>query len=249
LKFNATDKFRIKFAGGIYSQNLISAHSDRDVVNLFNGFLSGPENLPEEYNGKPINHKLQKSEHAILGFEYDLASNITVNLEGYYKNFSQLTNINRNKLLDENKYPAEPDLITKDFIVESGYATGVDFTLKYDYKRFYFWAVYSLGYVIREYEDITGDIQQYHPHYDRRHNINLVGNYVFGAKFDWEINARWNFGSGFPFTLTQGYYGLITFLDGIYTDYTTVNEDLGIIYSDLNTGRLSDYHRLQPSIQ
>lgn len=247
MKFNATDKFRIKFAGGFYSQNLISAHSDRDVVNLFYGFLSGPENLPESYNDKEISHKLQKAEHAILGFEYDLTANITANVEGYYKNFSQLTNINRNKLLDENKYPDEPDLITKDFIIEKGYATGVDFTLKYDYQRFYFWAVYSLGYVIREYESITGEIKSYHPHYDRRHNINLVASYILGAKYDWEINARWNFGSGFPFTLTQGYYGLITFMEGIYTDYTTVNEDLGIIYSDLNTGRLSDYHRLDIS--
>ena len=43
LKYNATDRFRIKFAVGYYSQNLISAVSDRDVVTLFDGFLSGLE--------------------------------------------------------------------------------------------------------------------------------------------------------------------------------------------------------------
>ncbi len=249
MKYNATDRFRIKIAGGFYSQNLISAHSDRDVVNLFNGFISGPENIPETFDGKTLTHKLQKAQHAILGFEYDLAKYIKINLEGYYKNFSQLTNINRNKLLDEEKYPNEPDIITKDFIVEKGYATGVDFTLKFDKNRFYFWAVYSLGYVKRKYEDLDGSIKQYYPHYDRRHNINLVANYVLGENFDWEINARWNFGSGFPFTLTQGEYGLLTFSDGIYTDYTTANEDLGIIYADLNTGRLSYYHRLDLGIK
>ncbi len=41
MKYNVTDRFRLKFAGGLYSQNLISATSDRDVVNLFYGFLSG----------------------------------------------------------------------------------------------------------------------------------------------------------------------------------------------------------------
>ncbi|MCB2219704.1 MAG: TonB-dependent receptor [Bacteroidetes bacterium] len=249
MKYNATDRFRVKFAGGLYSQNLISARSDRDVVNLFYGFLSGPDNLPEEFNGEEIKHKLQKAEHAILGFEFDLSSRVTMNLEGYYKNFSQLTNINRNKLLDENEYPNEPDLITKDFIIEKGYATGADVTLKYETHRLYLWAVYSLGYVVRQYEDINGELQEYNPHYDRRHNVNLVGTYMLGDKRDWEINARWNFGSGFPFTLTQGYYGLLTFQNGIYTNYTTENEDLGILYGDLNTGRLPTYHRLDIGIK
>ncbi len=199
MKYNVSDRFRIKFAGGFYSQNLISATSDKDVVNLFYGFLSGPESVPEEFDGKPINHKLQKAQHAILGFEFDLARNITVNLEGYYKNFSQLTNLNRNKLLDEELYPEEPDIITKNFIIEKGYATGADATLKYDYNRFYFWAVYSLGYVIRKYEDVDGSIKEYYPHYDRRHNINLVANYTLGNQARLGNQCPLEFRIGFPF--------------------------------------------------
>ena len=83
MKFNATNKFRIKFAGGLYSQNLISAHSDRDVVNLFNGFISGPEGYLE-FEGEQVKHNLQKAEHAILGIEYDVARHITANVEGYF---------------------------------------------------------------------------------------------------------------------------------------------------------------------
>ncbi len=249
LKYNATDRFRVKFAGGLYSQNLISAHSDRDIVNLFNGFLSGPDNLPEEFRGEEVTHNLQKSEHLILGFEYDLSSEFTTNIEGYYKNFSQLTNLNRQKLFEESEYPEMPDLVTKDFIIEDGYATGVDFTLKYDKKGLYVWVVYSLGYVLRRYEDMNAQLQTYNPHYDRRHNINVVVNYVFGAKRDWEVNGRWNFGTGFPFTETQGYTPEITFAGGIYTDYTTENEDLGILYADLNQGRLPTYHRLDFGIK
>ena len=44
VKYNVTRKFRVKAAGGLYTQNLISASSDRDVVNLL-WILSGPENL------------------------------------------------------------------------------------------------------------------------------------------------------------------------------------------------------------
>jgi len=87
----------------MYSQNLIAASSDRDVVNLFYGFLSGPENLPANFDGKPVNSKLQKSNHLILGTEIDVSNNISLNVEGYYKNFPQLTNINRFKIYTEGK--------------------------------------------------------------------------------------------------------------------------------------------------
>ena len=79
--------------------------------------------------------------------------------------------------------------------------------------------------------------------------MNLVATYIMGDKYDWELNARWNFGSGFPFTLTQGYYGLLTFQNGIYADYLSANEDLGILYGNINTGRLPTYHRLDFSVK
>jgi len=249
LKYNVTDNFRLKFAGGLYSQNLISATSDRDVVNLFYGFLSGPDNLPDEFNGKPVTHALQKSGHLILGAEVDFGKYITMNFEGYYKDFSQLTNLNRNKIFDENKAPGEPDLLKKDFIVEQGDAEGFDVTFKFDNRRIYLWAVYSLAWVNRYYEDVNAELQHYHPHFDRRHNVNLLAMYRFGGKMDWEVSARWNFGSGFPFTQTQGYYELVNFDEGIYTDYTTINGELGILFADLNAGRLPTYHRLDFDIK
>ncbi|HPF91772.1 MAG TPA: carboxypeptidase-like regulatory domain-containing protein, partial [Flavobacteriales bacterium] len=46
LKWNITDDLRFKASAGRYSQNLVAANSDRDVVNLFYGFLSSPDNLP-----------------------------------------------------------------------------------------------------------------------------------------------------------------------------------------------------------
>jgi hypothetical protein len=244
IKYNATDRFRIKFAGGLYSQNLISATSDRDVVNLFYGFLSGPDNLPKEFDGREVKHSLQKSQHLILGAEFDLGKHITINLEGYYKIFSQLTNLNRNKIFDEQKAPDQPDLLKKDFIIEKGDAEGIDFTLKYDDRRFYIWAVYSFAFVNRFYEDGKGEMQKYTPHFDRRHNVNLLGVYRFGGKLDWELSMRWNLGSGFPFTQTQGFYEKINFGEGIYTDFTLINGELGILYADLNAGRLPAYHRL-----
>ncbi len=245
VKYNLSDIFRIKFSGGMYSQNLIAANSDRDVVNLFYGFLSGPEDLQKEFDGNKVNTKLQKSNHAILGFELDLTNRLNLNVEGYIKDNTQLTNINRNKLYDDTgENQDKPAYLRKDFIIETGQAYGIDFLLKYDYKRLYFWGVYSLGYVTR-YDGIIS----YPPHFDRRHNMNLVGSYTFGKDLNWEFSTRWNLGSGFPFTQTQGFYEKIPFHDGINTDYTTANGELGIVYGPLNQGRLPYYHRLDANVK
>ncbi|MCX6271242.1 MAG: TonB-dependent receptor, partial [Bacteroidetes bacterium] len=245
MKYNASSHLRFKFAGGFYSQNLISASSDRDVVNLFYGFLSSPDNLVETFDGKAVKHSLQKSQHAVFGVEFDPLNHVTINVEGYYKYFPQLININRNKVFDDSgDYSDKPDYLKKDFIIEKGDAKGVDLSIKYDYNRFFVWAVYSLTYVTR-YDGIV----HYVPHFDRRHNVNIVTSYTAGMDNQWEFDLRWNLGSGFPFTPTKGNYGNISFTGGIMTDYTVVNEQLGLIYGKINSGRLPYYHRMDIDIK
>ena len=251
LKWNISDRIRFKTAGGLYSQNLIAATSDRDVVNLFYGFLSGPDNLQDslkKQNGssRPIAHHLQKANHIVAGFEFDIFKHININVEAYRKNFTQLTNLNRNKIYDDNSDPdnvAKSDYLKKDFIIETGYAQGADISIKYDYKHFYIWAVYSLTYVKR-----WDGFIEYAPHFDRRHNSNLVASYTFGKDLDWEVDARWNFGSGFPFTPTGGFYEKLSFTD-ITVDYTNTNGTLGINYGDINSKRLPTYHRLDLNVK
>ena len=247
LKYNVSDNFRIKGAAGRYSQDFVAATSDRDVVNLFYGFLSGVDNLPSYFNGSKVTSKLQKANHYVLGTEIDLTNDITMNLEGYWKQFTQLTNLNRNKIYEDNAENAqESDLIKNDFMIESGDAYGFDLSLKYENKRWYFWGVYALGFVNRNYEKYDGgdvSLVSYQPHFDRRHNVNLILTYTAGDLRQWEFSGRWNFGTGFPFTQVQGFYEFLSFQDGIYFDYTTTNGDMGIIFADLNQGRLPTYHR------
>ena len=73
-KLNASDKFRFKFSGGLFSQNLISTVSEKDIVNLFVGYLSGPEEkLLNPDRTANVSSKLQKAMHIIGGFEIDLS--------------------------------------------------------------------------------------------------------------------------------------------------------------------------------
>ena len=245
LKYNLTENLRFKSAGGVFSQNLIAVNTGREVVNLFQGFISSTTNLPDELNGEDRTSFLQRAKHAIVGLEYDINDKWTVNFEAYLKDFNQMINLNRNKLYedDQNNFDIDDEL-KKDFIVETGIAKGLDFLFKYNNQRTSLWMVYSLGKVTR-----TDAFGTYLPHYNRTHNLNFVGSYEFGKDKSWTIDARWNFGSGFPFTMTQGYYENMTFDQGIATDVTQSNDDLGILYADINTGQMPSYHRLDASLK
>lgn len=261
MKYNVTDWFRIKAAGGLYSQNLISSVDERDVVNLFVGFLGGPESgVYTIENGRYTKAKsrLQTSIHAVGGFEFNIGKRVTLNVEPYWKLFPQIISLNRNRVSAND--PA--------YIAEKGKAYGLDVLAKYEYKGLYGYVGYSLGYVDRD-----DGVQVYHASFDRRHNFNAMISYEFSLRKDaeitgteeevkaeiakrrertekpFEVSLRWNIASGFPFTLTQGFYNLQNFSDGISTDYltgnTNPNTDLGVIYEQqLNGGRLPYYHRL-----
>ena len=233
MKYIASDRMRFKVSSGYYSQNILSTTSDRDVVNLFSGIISSPEEIPDQADGNPYKNKFQKARHLIAGVEYDISRRIDFQIEGYIKDFTQLTNINRNMTSNADD----------EFIIESGVAKGVDALLKFKSKKLYIWAVYSIGIITRNDGEKT-----YNPHFDRRHNMNFVTSYKFGKNDSWKADMRWNLGSGFPFTQTQGFYENLTFSDGINTDYSITNGELGIEYAELNEGRLPYYHRLDASI-
>lgn len=243
MKYNINTRWRLKGSAGMYSQNLMSAVSDRDVVNLFYGFLSGPTDLPDEFLGKPVDTKLQKARHAVFGVEFDINAESEINVEGYIKQFTQITNINRDKIFDDNRENQfRPYFLRENYIIENGEAYGFDVTYRYETKKLYVWTVYSFNIVNR-----FDGIREYQPHFDRRHNMNVVTSYDFGKKDQWSTSVRWNFGSGFPFTLTQGFYEQLDFSGGSSTDFLSENGELGINYADINQGRLPYYHRLDAS--
>ena len=244
IKYMMLENFRLKAAGGLYSQNLTSTSTDREIINLFTGFISSVENLPASYKDDEISSRLQKAWHAVLGFEWDIFKNFNLNCESYYKNFILLTNLNPYKQFDDlpENYLI-PDIQKKNFIYESGEAYGIDFSFTYSLKKVNFNGSYSYSFIFKD-----DGIINYYAHYDRRHNANISANYKFGKKETWLFSARWNLGSGFPFTQITGYYPKIVFDEGISTDYISKNHELGTIYGETNSSRLPDYHRLDVSL-
>ncbi|HKL39979.1 MAG TPA: TonB-dependent receptor [Cryomorphaceae bacterium] len=251
VKYNLTENLRLKAAFGMFSQNIISANSDRDVVNLFYGFLVGPEDLQDEItledgSTREVKNPLQTAIHYIAGVEYDVTNRISINLEGYFKDFTQLTNINRNKIYSSRtEDPTVPDILKNDFIVETGTAVGVDLTVGYESRQIYIWTVFSIADV-----DRWDGVRSYDPVFDRNYNVNLVASYRFGKGLNWEVNGRWNYGSGFPFTQNQGFFLQEDFIGGLNTDITQTNSgEAEIQFAGLNEGRLPDYHRLDLTVK
>ncbi len=258
LKFNATKNLRFKAAGGLYSQNILSTKSDRDIVNFFTGFILSPDQEIRNTDNERVNSNLQRAYHAVFGIEVDV-NKVEFNLEPWYKNFYQNIQLSRIKI----------NVQDPDFTSGTGQAYGVDLSARYNHKRVYLWGVVSYQQIKyktvvltgnqltttynpgNQYTSLVGvqEVQTYPPPFDRRINVNLLGSYTAGKKRDWELSARFNLGSPFPFTQTQGFYENVNIQqNGIPTNYLTQNGQIGIIYAnDINGGRLSYYHRLDIS--
>ncbi len=244
FKYNATQNIRFKGATGLYSQNIISTKSDRDVVNFFSGFLLSPSEEIRDASGNPVSNNLLRAYHAVLGVEVD-AFGVSFNLEPWYKKFTQVIELNRNK-----RNSTDPD-----FQAGTGEAYGVDLSARYSKNRFFGWVTGGYQHVDNTFNVLQSNglnaTQTYPTPFDRRFNLNLLAAYTAGKKRDWEISARYNLGSPFPFTQTQGFFeSLNPTANGINTNTTTQNGTLGTIYaSEINGGRLSYYHRLDLSVK
>lgn len=257
-KLNLT-RVSLSAAAGWYSQNLMAATSDRDVVNLFQGFLAAPAQGNIPYTTRK-NDNLQTSWHTLLGAEVEVMEHLSTTVEGWYKGFTQLTTINRDKL-----FPDDPD-----YTSETGMARGLDFILSYKVPHLYLYLTYGLAQVTRTDSIVRGGVLQartYAPVWDRRHNVNFVASYKTGSfeayqegnrkvapKFRehrWEFSARWSLGSGFPFTQTQGFFDKLDFdQNGAQSPVQNQNGSLNIqLASELNGGRLPYYHRLDLSMK
>ena len=249
VRFLVTENIALKAAAGMYAQNLIGASSDKDIVNFFQGYLSAPVDMVSESGEDPNDFYLQKASHFIAGAEYDFRGILFFDLEAYYKNYTQLINFNKNKLFNKKDNPGAPSYMSGTFISETGFAEGLEFSVKFTKSFCNLELNYSLAVVKRRYLDPLGETVEYYPQYDRRHNLNISGMYVFGKNRSWMLTARWNYGSGFPFTPSAGYYEGLQFDENGKYNYLTQNGEMNILYGEYNSKRLPAYQRLDLAIK
>lgn len=244
MKYNVTPNIRLKAAAGLYSQNIISTKSDKDIVNFFTGFLLSPDENVFNTNDEQLKSNVQRASHLAGGLEVDI-QDVEINIEPWYKKFTDYTELNRYRNPNNTTSPSA----NSNFIAGDGEATGIDFSLKYNYSRIYLWSVFSYQKILFTTKDNENNVQTYPPPFDRRFNMNLFGSYTAGKKRLWDLSARYNLGSPFPFTQTQAFFENPD-LSTVNSNVTGSNGNLSVLYAEsINGGRLSWYHRVDVSVK
>lgn len=149
-----------------------------------------------------------------------------ISAEGYYKDFKNIIDLRQgaNVLFTDN---VETEILTG-----NGYAYGLEMLLRKNIGKTTGWLSYTYSRTWRRIEGISFD-QWYNPRFDRPHDLTLVMNH--------EFNARWSAGLTFIYTTGQA----VTFPVG---SYRVDNQRLPLFSGVRNDDRFPDYHRMDASV-
>ncbi len=151
----------------------------------------------------------------------------TLQLEGYYKRFSDLIDYKSGTNLYSTKVNWE-NLVATNGI---GKAYGFEFLLRKDIGRLNGWISYTWAKSERQFTDINNG-NWYPEHYDRRHNFNIVVQYKISER--WTLNTNFVYQSGYAINLPEAL---------VLNDYGFTNP----LYFTRNNARAPAYNRMDVS--
>lgn len=163
-----------------------------------------------------------RSDHLVLGLEYNTASNSKLTVEAYYKDYANYPFLLRDSLTLAN-LGGDFGVIGNEPAVSrsAGHTYGLELLFQQRlFQGFYGIAAYTLGF--SSFEDREGLLRP--SAWDARHIVNLTFGKQFGR--NWEVGANWRFQTGLPFTPLSDRSALVQNWDvngrGI-PDYTRLN--------------------------
>jgi len=218
----------ISLGAGWYHQEVFGLSDRRDATNIFTSWRSAPI------------ESLSRSVHALTGYRISPHPWLELSLETYYK---QLNNL---YIAEWTAYPRFTSLLQR----ADGRAMGVELRAEMHHRKIYGYINYGLSSVRYTSKQPSAELWygseqlNFRPPHDRRHQLNIVATTRL-ANID--ISARWNFGSGRPFTQVYGFDGFIL-LDGILNLFTAP-DDQRVIYGRPFRALLPTYHRLDLSLE
>lgn len=231
VKYRPLENTAFSAAFGRFTQPLVTLNSTDAVFSIYDVWQVVPERRPAP-----------SALHYIAGVEHWLTSELTVKLEGFYKEYADLL---------ETRYgafftPAD-SLLSAD-----GHSWGGDLLLRRGrperpadpgrspLTRANGWVSYSWMWTRRSIDGVA-----YFPHYDRRHNLNLVLNL---PELYWrvDVSARFTLGTGLPYSGAVGYFHRYQYRPG----EPGWPEDPGweLIQGPRDAFRYPLYHRLDISL-
>lgn len=151
---------------------------------------------------------------------------LIVSVEGYYKSLKNQIDYSSGASLFANVGKSWESLVEKGGL---GRAYGLEFFLNKTEGNFTGWVAYTLAWNERKFENINHG-EWFYGNFDRRHTLNLTGNYKITPSFN--LSANWVFNTGHPVTVP------------IATVPTHYQYQLEFIYGNRNNFRMPNYHRL-----
>ncbi len=177
--------------------------------------------LPSSPNIKP-----QKAHQGAIGYFRNFKDNaLEGSVELYYKKmYNQIDFKNHAQIF------LNPE-IEGEMRFGQAEAYGMEFLLRKVKGDFTGWVSYTLSRAERTFEDIN-DGKPYLSPFDRTHDISMVLNYELNKRFSFGMN--WVYATGSPVTFPTGRW-----------EYGNM---IAPVFSDRNTYRMPDYHRLDVSV-
>lgn len=232
-------RHQISGATGLYYQELLGLTDRRDAASIFTAWANVPNRTVGTRND-PRAGRVPTALHVLLGYQARVAHWLDGSLEGYYKKLDNL-------FIPE--WTAFPRLTTN-LQPARGRVAGLDARIELRLSSLYAHVNYGLSHTTYEahqpaLELVFGEQTiRFRPPHDRRHQVNvLAGTSLYG----FDLNVRWEFGSGLPFSRALGFDGFVHVQP--QKDVRSVPPSRRVIYERPYNGVLPTYHRLDVSAE
>ena len=230
-----------------------SVKASYTIMNQYLHLLTSSSlNLPSDL-WVPATDKIgpQRAQQYSLGFFRDIEHpGLSLSLEGYYKDMSNIITYKEGVSFFDMEDPAE---LSKNGAFEDkvssgiGHSYGAELMVQKPKGRLNGWLAYTLSWTKFKFEDINNG-KFFYPRFDRRHDLNLVGFYELSPRI--RINALFTIATGNPIIITRQDG---TTVSNIPADGNLANPgiylDNASIFSGRNDFRTELYHRMDLGIQ
>lgn len=186
----------------------------------------------------PSSSRIEPEESALttLGYSGKIGKAFSYNLEGYYKDISNIITYSMGKNLFDNSLNWDERIIQG-----KGWSYGAEAMAKLKLGKFDFSAAYTLSWTWRKFAQLN-EGKAFPYRYDRRHNIRTALMYRPSARF--EAIASWTYMSGEAITLPDQVYPDFDNNLGIQPNFSTWSANYTYNYVEWNNYRLPAIHRL-----
>ncbi len=242
-KYRLTETINLKASTGIYYQYL------NKIPRPF---------IADIWTTSDQHYDRSQATHYILGFQKEIADNISLEVETYYKDYKNLYSLKKYFI---DIVPSAYDSRGRPIFTETdglydrgdGNSLGIEFFFRKRFGTVNGWLAYSFArteYVV----DGINQGNEFEPRHDRTHVVNAVLNmdiknslrYLRGDGFKVD-RAKWLFGMNFVYSSGQP----ITLTSSTYTATSIPDQDYNQLFlypTAINNFRLPDYIRLDLSI-